>query len=118
MKPVITTRRIYEGPETNDGCRILVDRLWPRGVTKEKAALTEWAKYLAPSTELRKWYDHSAELWPEFQKKYLEELKANSNVAAFVNTYKREKHITLLYSVKSPDHNHALVLKLLLEQKM
>lgn len=118
MKPVITTRRIYDAPKSTDGCRILVDRLWPRGVTKEKAALEEWAKYLAPSTELRKWYDHSAVLWPEFQKRYLAELKINETVEEFVNTYRSRKHITLLYSVKSPDHNHALVLKQFLEKKM
>ena len=71
----VRIKRIYDSPATSDGFRVLVDRLWPRGVSKEKAAVDLWLKDIAPSTELRKWFAHDPEKWPEFQKRYLRELK-------------------------------------------
>lgn len=119
MKPVILVRRVYDEPKSSDGCRILVDRLWPRGLTRENAALDDWAKLLAPSTELRKWYHHSADLWNEFQNRYVKELNANkAEVERFLAKHQNQKRITLLYGTKSLDHNHALVLKQFLEKKI
>ncbi|MGN6438330.1 MAG: DUF488 domain-containing protein [Agriterribacter sp.] len=116
MNTIINIRRIYEEPLKTDGARILVDRLWPRGLSKENAAVDEWAKNLAPTTELRKWFDHSSELWPEFRRKYTAELKANEEVAEFVKKYHDKKKITLLYAAKSEDYNNAVVLKQYLEK--
>lgn len=111
MATVITTRRIYDEPLETDGYRVLVDRLWPRGFTKEKAAIDEWAKALAPSNELRQWYHHTPESWPEFQTRYVVELKHNQEaISSFVNQNSKHKKITLLYSAKSSEYNHALVL--------
>lgn len=111
MATAITTRRIYDEPLKTDGYRVLVDRLWPRGFTKEKAAIDEWAKALSPSDELRQWYHHTPELWPEFQKRYIAELEDNPQaVSSFVTPNRKLKKITLLYAAKSSDHNHAIVL--------
>jgi uncharacterized protein YeaO (DUF488 family) len=115
MKPSITVKRVYEKPSTNDGVRILVDRLWPRGIKKEEAR-AEWAKELAPSTELRKWFNHSVPLWTDFEKRYKAELKKNDAVDEFVEEHRHDKHITLLYAAKDEEHNHALVLKEFLEK--
>ncbi|MEJ0101905.1 MAG: DUF488 family protein [Bacteroidota bacterium] len=89
MKPTITIKRAYDKPSKTDGRRILADRLWPRGLTKDKAAIDEWAKELAPTSELRKWFGHKPELWREFQKKYTAELKKNDAVAAFIEAIKK-----------------------------
>ncbi|MBX3256903.1 MAG: DUF488 domain-containing protein [Chitinophagaceae bacterium] len=119
MKPVMIIRRVYDEPLSTDGYRVLVDRLWPRGLTKEKASLDEWIKDIAPSAALRKWFDHTVELWPEFRKRYTAELKANEDaVNRFINELLKQKHITLLYAAKDPDHNNAVVLKQFLEKKM
>lgn len=118
MPTIINIRRVYEEPEKTDGDRILVDRLWPRGLSKEKAAVDEWEKDIAPTTELRKWFDHSSELWPEFQKKYIAELRANEAATEFVKKYRDKKKITLLYAAKSEDYNNAVVLKQYLDKKL
>lgn len=107
----INIKRIYEPPSGEDGYRVLVDRLWPRGIKKELAAIDEWAKDLAPSPELRKWFDHDPQHWPTFQKHYKEELKTNEAVKTFVRTHAGKKVITLLYAAKSEEYNHALVLQ-------
>jgi uncharacterized protein YeaO (DUF488 family) len=111
MKPVIQIKRVYEPHLEEDGCRVLVDRLWPRGLKKEGAAVDEWAKELAPSNELRKWFGHDPALWAEFKRKYKTELKDNPAVVEFISTYKNEKKITLIYSAKDERHNQALVLQ-------
>ena len=111
MPPIILIKRTYTEPSPTDGRRILIDRLWPRGLAKDKAAIDEWAKELAPSNELRKWFDHKSELWKEFQKKYTAELKNNPAVKEFVTAHKKDKIITLLYAGKDEKHTHALVLK-------
>lgn len=117
MVPVIRIRRAYDKPLKKDGYRILVDRLWPRGVKKETAALDEWAKDLAPSVHLRKWWGHDPALWEEFQKKYRTELRHNKAVDAFTEQHKDRKVITLIYGAKDEQHNHALVLQRYLEQQ-
>jgi uncharacterized protein YeaO (DUF488 family) len=111
MPPSIHIKRIYTDPAKSDGIRILVDRLWPRGIKKENAQLAEWAKNIAPSTELREWYGHDPGRWPEFQKKYKAELKHNEATDAFIEKYQQEKTLTLLYATKDEEHTHALVLK-------
>jgi len=114
----IKIKRVYEKAVKDDGLRILVDRLWPRGVKKEEADWDEWLKELAPSTELRKWFDHDPEKWPDFKRKYKEELKSNEAVANFIRDHKKGKTITLLYSAHDEAHNQAMVLQEYLEKKM
>ncbi|RPD39119.1 DUF488 domain-containing protein [Chitinophaga barathri] len=111
MKPVIHIKRVYETPAEEDGFRVLVDRLWPRGLKKEEAAVDEWAKDLAPTNELRKWFGHDPALWAEFQKKYKAELKNNKAVEDFVTAHGHTKRITLIYSAKDTEHNQAVVLQ-------
>lgn len=115
MKTKLSIKRVYEEASKADGCRVLVDRLWPRGLKKEDAAVDEWAKGLAPTQELRKWFGHDPEKWKEFQKKYKAELKKNEAVKTFITDHKSEKHITLLYGAKDEEHNQATVLKDFLE---
>ena len=104
-------KRVYEKPDPKDGFRILVDRLWPRGLTKEKAAVDLWLKNIAPSTELRKWFAHDPEKWKEFQKKYLKELKENKEAADTLKENLKKGPVTLLYAAKDEAHNEAQVLK-------
>lgn len=111
MRPVIHIKRAYGPHQEEDGYRVLVDRLWPRGLKKEDAAVDEWAKDLAPSNELRKWFGHDPALWAEFQRKYKAELKNNPAVGSFVNMHKNKKRITLIYSAKDEKHNQAMVLQ-------
>lgn len=116
MKPTIKTKRVYEAPSKEDGVRVLVDRLWPRGMKKEAAHIKEWAKELAPTADLRTWFGHDPERWPEFQRKYRAELKKNPAVAPFTEAHKDSKVITLVYGAKDEEHNQALVLQEFLEQ--
>jgi len=110
---MIRLKRIYDPPEPGDGARYLVERLWPRGVKKEEAALTEWFKEVAPSTALRKWYNHEPERWPEFQKRYREELNHEAHRAAFAQLQHaaRRGPITLVYGAHDEERNSAVVLK-------
>jgi uncharacterized protein YeaO (DUF488 family) len=117
MKQQYKTKRIYEAPSDTDGCRILIDRLWPRGLSKAEVAINEWDKDLAPSSELRKWFGHDVDSWAEFQRRYKDELKRNDAVGSFLNKHQHEKLITLLYAAKDEEHNNAIVLKSFLEGK-
>ncbi len=117
MKPAIQIKRVYEKPLKADGCRILANRLWPRGMTKEAVAVEAWAKDLAPSPELRKWYRHDPDRWPDFQKRYLAELKKNDAVNTFLEQYEAEPTITLLYAAQDTEHTHALILQQYLTQQ-
>lgn len=109
---MIKLKRIYDEPETSDGFRILVDRLWPRGVTKERARLDLWLKDIAPSNELRKWFGHDPKRWAAFQKKYKTELLRNKKaIAELKQIAKKEGIVTLLYAAKDNDHNEAIVIK-------
>lgn len=109
---MIKIKRVYEPYDNNDGYRILVDRLWPRGVTKARAKIDEWAKDITPSTDLRKWYSHEVPKWPVFQQMYAEELKKNEGTTLRAIKDKQEKEtVTLVYAAKDEAHTHALVLK-------
>ncbi|MTK64549.1 MAG: DUF488 domain-containing protein [Methanobacterium sp.] len=110
-------KRIYEEPDKEDGYRILVDRLWPRGVSKERAKLDGWIKDIAPSNELRKWYGHDIDKWPEFKAQYLKELQGKKDLIKQMKILdKFHKKVTLLYSTKDEEHNNAAVLEELLNQ--
>ena len=106
----ISLKRAYEPPAETDGMRVLVDRLWPRGVTKSRARIDLWLKDLAPSTELRKWFGHDPEKWPEFRKRYRAELKGNPALAE-LREQSRQRDITLVYAARDELHNDAVVLK-------
>jgi uncharacterized protein YeaO (DUF488 family) len=107
----ILTKRIYALPSDADGYRILVDRLWPRGLSKVVAALDEWLRDVAPSTELRKWYDHQVERWPEFRVRYRRELQATPELLDGILEHERSAGtVTLLYAARDELHNEALVL--------
>ena len=112
---MIRIKRIYEDYSDMDGYRILVDRLWPRGISKERAKIDLWSKEVAPSNDLRKWYSHNSEKAKEFQKKYITELEGNSDSLNEVkNTTRDQKTITLLYASKGLDPIHAIVLQQML----
>ncbi len=106
----ISLKRAYEPPAETDGMRVLVDRLWPRGVTKPELKIDLWLKDLAPSTELRKWFGHDPEKWPEFQTKYRAELKGNPALSE-LKALSRQGNITLVYAAKDELHNDAVVLR-------
>lgn len=105
------TKRIYEPAEASDGYRVLVDRLWPRGVSKERAALDEWAKEIAPSTELRQWFTHDPAKFSEFTKKYTSEIKQNPLVHDIVANWYTHNKVTLLYGARDEKCNEAVVLQ-------
>lgn len=107
----IAIKRAYEKPAKADGKRILVDRLWPRGLTKEKAAIDLWLKDIAPTTDLRKWFGHDPDKWKEFQKRYRQELKKNKEQVSLLNEQLKNNVVTLVYGAKDEEHNEALVLK-------
>jgi len=111
MKPTIKLKRVYEEPEKSDGIRILVDRLWPRGMTKEKAALDLWLKDIAPSNELRKWFAHDPAKWAGFRERYREELAGNPEPVATLARELKKGTVTLLYGARDQQHNEAQVLK-------
>ncbi|HXD78411.1 MAG TPA: DUF488 domain-containing protein [Puia sp.] len=104
-------KRVYEKPAKEDGRRILVDRLWPRGLTKEKAHIDLWLKEIAPSTTLRKWFGHDPAKWDEFQKRYRMELKTNKEQVSLLKEEQNKGVVTLVYGAKDEEHNEALVLK-------
>jgi uncharacterized protein YeaO (DUF488 family) len=111
----IKIKRVYEKPDKEDGMRILVDRLWPRGLTKEKAGIDLWLKDIAPSTELRKWFGHDPGKWSEFAKLYLNELKENKVQVSLLKDQMKKGRVTLVYGAKDEEHNEAMVLKELLK---
>jgi len=114
----VRIKRVYDPPSPQDGTRVLVDRLWPRGLTKEDAALDVWMKDIAPSNELRKWYHAHPVQWPKFREKYLAELTtdlAHESLQQLHDLAQKKGGVTLLYASRSLEQNHALVLKQLLE---
>jgi uncharacterized protein YeaO (DUF488 family) len=114
----ISVKRIYKGPARTDGTRVLVDRLWPRGISKKDAALDAWLKELAPSDELRRWSHANREAWPTFCKRYLKELTRPAAAAQLQELYllaSTRKRLTLLYAFSDEKHNNAVVLKNLLD---
>jgi uncharacterized protein YeaO (DUF488 family) len=117
---MVTIKRAYDAPGRTDGCRILVDRLWPRGVRKDQLAIEKWMRDLGPSSELRRSFGHDPARWREFRKRYLAELKrpeAASLIAELVELA-RDGPLTLIYSAKDTEHNQAVVLKEFLNSKV
>lgn len=115
---MIKLKRVYELANKNDGYRVLVDRLWPRGLTKEKAQVDLWLKDIAPSTELRKWFGHDSSKWSEFKKRYHNELKENPIAVAQLVDLLEKRDITVVYGANDEIHNEAVVLKEYLEKEI
>lgn len=114
-------KRIYDNFEYDKGYRILVDRLWPRGISKEKARLDLWSKEIAPTTKLRKWFDHDIKKFEKFSQLYEKELLENENFENFMKTISKEliqRDVFLLYSAKDERHNQAIILKRVLEENI
>ncbi len=113
----IITKRIYDDPD-NDTTRVLVDRLWPRGVSKEEAQLDAWIKEVAPSDGLRTWYDHDPDRWTEFKERYVSELEQKDDAVERVLDVAKDDQLTLLYAATDRDHNNAVVLREYLESRV
>lgn len=111
----VTIKRIYEQVATSDGFRVLVDRLWPRGVSKEVARVDVWLKEVAPSTGLRKWFDHDPAKWAEFRERYRRELKDAPALSELIGLVRKHRRVTLLFGTKEERFNQAVVLKELLD---
>ena len=109
----LRVKRVYEEPENSDGERILVDRIWPRGISKDEARLSDWRKDLAPSNELRKWFAHDSELWEEFKERYRAELEEAGKMGDIRDIAERagEQNVTLLFGAKDTKHNNARALE-------
>ena len=112
----IKVKRIYENASASDGRRVLVDRLWPRGVRREEAQIDEWAKEIAPSTELRKWYEHDPQKWSKFSEDYRAELKDKKEKLRSLIECCPEETLTLLFAAKDTSHSHAVILKEILDE--
>jgi uncharacterized protein YeaO (DUF488 family) len=113
----IKIKRAYEATSDNDGTRILVDRLWPRGISKDKAKVAFWPKELAPSTELRRWYSHDPEKWSEFKSRYFAELEGNPELVSELLAHVRKGAVTFVYSSKEQKLNNAVALKEYIESR-
>ncbi len=113
---MVKIKRVYEPPGREDGRRILIDRLWPRGIKKEDAKIDEWIKEIAPSTELRKWFSHDPVKWPEFRRRYRKELEDMSDVVTRLTEQAKKGTITLLFAAKDTVHVNAAVLKEVIDQ--
>lgn len=111
---MIKLKRVYENPSPKDGFRVLVERLWPRGLTKERAAVDLWLKDVAPSPELRKWFGHDPTRWEQFQKRYRQELREKKDAVQLLKQKGKEGTLTLVYAARDEEHNGALALKKLL----
>lgn len=114
---MIKIKRAYDTAEKNDGTRILVDRLWPRGVSKEKAKIDEWIKEIAPSDKLRKWFSHDESKWSEFKKKYFVELQSKEEFVLKIIEEQTNHTVTLIYAAKDEAHNNAVALKEFIEKR-
>ena len=113
----IHVKRAYDPPAPSDGARILVDRLWPRGISKEKLKLDTWMKEIATSNELRKWFHHGEHTWAEFRTRYFEELKEQPELVAELRRKGRGHTVTLIYSARDEEQNNAVALKEYLERR-
>lgn len=110
----VRLKRAYEAVESSDGLRVLIDRLWPRGVSKDAAAVDLWLKDLAPSSDLRRWFGHDPARWPEFQRRYSEEVRRHPETFERLRDLACKQRITLVYAAKDEEHNDAVVLRSLL----
>lgn len=117
---MIRTKRVYEPAARQDGARVLVERLWPRGVTRDAARLTEWLKDVAPSPSLRRWFGHDPERWEEFRRRYEAELQAPERQALLRRLVDTARHgtVTLVFAARDPHHNSAVVLQAALERAL
>jgi uncharacterized protein YeaO (DUF488 family) len=115
---LLKTKRVYESAEASDGTRFLVDRLWPRGIKKEKLEIKAWLKDVAPSPNLRKWFAHDPGKWQEFQQRYRAELESNPEAWQPILEAEKQGNVTLLYSARDTEHNSAVLLKAYLEEQM
>jgi uncharacterized protein YeaO (DUF488 family) len=106
----LAIKRVYEPVSPKDGYRILVDRLWPRGLSKERAAVDLWLKAIAPSAELRKWFGHEPEKWPEFRRKYFAELATHPDEVGQIRTLAKRRRVTLVYGARNTDNNDAVAI--------
>lgn len=112
---MIRSKRVYDEPAAEDGKRILVDRLWPRGISKDAARIDEWLKEIAPSDELRKWFGHDPARWDEFRERYRRELEAKAELLEQLRGLAKKGTVTLLFAAKDEAHNNAVVLKEMLD---
>jgi uncharacterized protein YeaO (DUF488 family) len=115
---MLQLKRAYDPPAATDGQRILVDRLWPRGLSREKAAIDRWMKEVAPSTELRRWFGHDPEKWPEFQRRYRQELRAHHDLVGEIARLASRRRVTLVYGARDETHNDAVVLAAVVRSRM
>jgi uncharacterized protein YeaO (DUF488 family) len=106
----VHTKRVYEPAEPDDGYRVLIDHIWPRGVSKERADLNEWARELAPSDDLRKWFNHIPDRFPEFRSRYRDELKSHTDKLDELRDRARKQRVTIVYAARDEQHNNAVVL--------
>ena len=112
---MIKLKRVYENPSPKDGLRVLVERLWPRGLTRERVAVDLWLKDVAPSPELRKWFGHDPARWEQFQERYRQELREKKDAVRLLKQKAKEGTVTLVYAARDEKHNGALVLKRVLQ---
>ena len=109
-------KRVYDAPEKGDGIRILVDRVWPRGMKKDAAAIDLWLREIAPTAELRKWFNHDDEKWEEFRNRYYKELENNQEHVSRLRKELKKETVTLVYAAKNKEHNQAVVIKEFLQK--
>ncbi|MBT1073751.1 DUF488 domain-containing protein [Geobacter grbiciae] len=112
---MLRIKRIYDPPAPEDGTRVLVDRLWPRGISKDEARIDEWLKEIAPSDNLRKWFGHDPARWEEFRERFRRELEAKAEILDHLRTLTEKGTVTLLFAAKDVEHNNAVVLKEMLD---
>jgi Uncharacterized conserved protein len=118
-RPKVRVKRVYDAPAPDDGYRVLVDRLWPRGLSKGRARIDLWLREIAPSNELRTWFAHKAERFGEFRSRYMEELREKERlVQLLLSRVEAGETVTLLYSARDPEHNNAVVLRDYLEERL
>ena len=115
---MIRVKRVYDAPDSSDGERILVDRMWPRGLSRKRAAVDLWLKDLAPSDELRKWFGHNPERWAEFRKRYHRELQTCSTALEAIEAFTRGEVVTLVFAARDADHNNAVALREYMDEQM
>ena len=115
--PDVRAKRIYDPPERDDGYRVLVDHIWPRGVSREAAQLDEWRRELAPSDELRKWFDHVPERFDSFRSRYRDELMAHAELIADLRRRAQTRPLTILYAARDREHNNGVVVVELIREK-
>lgn len=115
---MIQVKRAYERPSNDDGARFLVERLWPRGVRKENLRIEDWLKEVAPSSDLRQWFQHDAAKWDEFRRRYFRELEKHADAWQPLLARARRGRVTLVYSARDTEHNNAVALKEFLDQKI